>query len=64
MHQVACTNDDECDDLIDCTIDQCSSSGVCVYNPDDTLCTDSAAPVCNPHEGCVAADWEPRPDSA
>ncbi len=41
----------DCDDGIDCTIDDCDETG-CSNTPDDTLCSEWQ--VCDPEYGCIS----------
>lgn len=55
----------ECDDSIPCTADRCVD-GVCVYEPDDSLCSDgdfcNGAEVCDATLGCQFAAQGPCND--
>ena len=47
----ACGSADECNDNIECTADRCNTSGVCVHDPNNSLCP--GFEVCRTGEGCV-----------
>lgn len=47
---VVCSGPGDCDDHVDCTVDQCSD-GDCNSVPDDGACSDGER--CNPVNGCV-----------
>lgn len=52
---VHCTNDGDCDDGIDCTVNHCDSgAGECDFTPDDGLCADDGL-YCNGQVFCDAA---------
>ncbi len=46
-----CTKAFDCDDGVDCTIDECTVDG-CTNTPDDALCTASAGGTCDAKNGC------------
>jgi hypothetical protein len=47
-----CTSDVECDDGIDCTIDDCNIvAGLCFFTPNDDQCPPFF--ICEPGSGCV-----------
>jgi hypothetical protein len=48
-----CCADTDCNDGISCTIDTCSTDGVCSHKADSTQCA-AAAPTCDPaNGGCI-----------
>jgi len=47
-----CTNDIQCDDGFDCTIDTCGVGNTCVYDTIDERC--EMGQTCEPGRGCVA----------
>jgi hypothetical protein len=51
-----CTDDDDCDDGIDCTMDSCDEEGNCDHIPDNDLC--DWLEMCDMDEGCVPIDDE------
>jgi len=57
---IECVSNDQCDDGITCTVDRCDSNGRCVYQPDDSTCTQDSdfcngPEVCDPVSGCQSA---------
>jgi hypothetical protein len=57
--KINCTSDGDCEDQIDCTVDECGANGKCIYTPDSALCGSGA--VCLgasaailPGSGCCA----------
>lgn len=54
-----CKTDRDCDDGIDCSVDECARGGFCSNRLDSTLCSDgllcNGVETCHPARGCVAA---------
>jgi hypothetical protein len=53
----SCTSDAECDDKIECTVDICDTSGICINTPDDSVCDDvnpCTDDTCDPDTGCYS----------
>ncbi len=44
-----CVMDEQCDDMVSCTMDRCVG-GTCEHTPDDSACT--TGDVCDPVDGC------------
>jgi len=50
-----CTEDDDCNDGVSCTVDECNTTdGTCSHTADDDLCDDGA--FCNGEETCDETD--------
>ncbi len=47
-----CDDDGDCDDGVDCTINSCGTSGICVYTPNDSACSNGL--FCDGIETCDA----------
>jgi hypothetical protein len=55
----ACKTASDCDDGIDCSVDECLPAGFCSNRLDSTMCGDgllcNGVETCSPTEGCIAA---------
>jgi hypothetical protein len=54
-----CQSDEECNDLIECTLDSCAL-GACSHTPNDEACSDDGVycngpEICDPSLGCLSA---------
>ncbi|MFO0684198.1 MAG: hypothetical protein U0234_19250 [Sandaracinus sp.] len=50
---MSCTNDGQCADAFDCTIDQCVAGNVCMHTPIDATCNVAAGEHCSITLGCT-----------
>ncbi|HTU60401.1 MAG TPA: hypothetical protein VMF89_18245, partial [Polyangiales bacterium] len=54
-----CKTDSECDDGIDCSVDQCIEATYCSNRLDSTMCGDgllcNGVETCHPTQGCIEA---------
>ncbi len=55
---VACTNDGQCVDAFECTIDQCVAGNVCMHTPIDAACNTAAGEHCSITMGCTTMSMQ------
>ena len=56
-----CTADSECDDGVECTVDECDAEGHCGSTPDNSQC--AYLEYCHPENGCIPTGDECKVDS-